>query len=95
MTLQFSARMMHKRGRAGDRMRRCRQCVLDEQAKEAKDGTAAAGLGGGTARAEPVTCTNCEQALPAGAFSRSQLNKLDRGESARCLECVAEALAMG
>ena len=87
--------MMHKRGRAGDRMRRCRQCVADDQTKEAKGGTAAAELGGGAARAEPVTCTSCERPRPAGAFSRSQLHKLDRGEDARCLECVAEALAKG
>ena len=93
MTLQFSARMMHKRGRHGDRMRRCRQCVADDQAKEANDGTA--GAGDDAARAEPVTCTSCELPRPAGAFSRSQLHKLDQGGGARCLECVAAALGQG
>ena len=91
----FSARMLNKRGRHGDRMRRCKQCVAVEQAQEANDSTEAEGQGLGKGDGAEVACTSCERPRPAGAFSRSQLRKLEQGGVARCLECVAAALAQG
>ena len=82
----FSSRMINKRGRHGDRVRRCRQCVAASEAKERssvrpKEGAAAA----------PVTCASCRRAQPVAAYSRTQLQK----EKARCTECVAAALQQG
>ena len=72
-------------------MRRCRECVA---AAEAEVQSSAAAREDGE-DAEPVSCTSCQRAQPAAAFSRTQLQKLAKGGSARCLECVAAALAPG
>ena len=83
---RFSQRMLHKRGRKGDRERRCRQCTAEAEAKQQAE----------TARTvedvdeRDLECAGCELTKPAAAFSRTQRQKLSRGGSARCLECTQQ-----
>ena len=40
---------------------------------------------------EAVECASCHKTQPAAAFSRTQLSKLARGGSARCVTCTASS----
>jgi hypothetical protein len=87
----FSHRMLNKRGRHGDRVRRCRACVSAAEQ---------IGAGGSAPPAVPVqqaqgeaaleiVCGSCCQRLPNSDFSRNQLQKARGGKAARCISCVA------
>ena len=91
----FSQRMLHKRGRHGDRVRRCRACVAAAEATETLQAASRrdADRGGEDMGGAPavVQCASCRQQLPASAFSRSQLSKAEGCQ--RCAECVRESQA--
>ena len=87
----FSNRMTHKRGRHGERVRRCIACteaaalVEQQQATTKSDGVLQNPGASGEQR-----CTVCGLHGPACFFSRNQLSK---GAAARCQKCVrADAL---
>ena len=94
---RFSQRMLHKRGRHGDRVRRCRQCTAEaeatQQAETARSVEREGGIGASKADAcdeRELECAGCELTKPAAAFSRTQVQKLIRGGCARCLKCTQQ-----
>lgn len=92
----FSNRMAHKRGRHGERIRRCTACIDAEE--DAERACAAAKPDGAPrpAASGDVVCACCgARQGPTCFFSRNQLGK---GAAARCQKCVrasAEAGARG
>ena len=86
----FSKRMLNKRGRHGDRVRRCRACVEAalaaeqreaERRRAAPEGSRERSIRGGA----HLECASCLQRLPAAAFSAIELDA-DDGD-ATCLRC--------
>ena len=94
----FSRRMLHRRGRHGERVRRCLDCVAvserTERAEAAQSKCTAPGDTDPTAKARPdpaqevVECAGCAEALRGTEFSRNQLQKARGGKPARCVRCV-------
>ena len=88
---RFSQRMLHKRGRHGDRERRCRQCTAEAEAKrQAEEAKRQGARPVEECDEREIKCADCEQTKPAAAFSRTQRQKLSRGGCARCLECTQQ-----
>ena len=83
---RFSQRMLHKRGRKGDRERRCRQCTAEAEAKQQAESARSVE----DVDERDLECAGCELTKPAAAFSRTQRQKLSRGGCARCLECTQQ-----
>ena len=96
----FSQRMLNKRGRHGDRVRRCLNCVAaaelaerTEQARKLQEtGPESVPAEGAKVRPDPskeeVECAGCGELYKGTAFSRNQLQKARGGKAARCLRCV-------
>eukprot|EP00966_Prymnesium_polylepis_P307938 7116618-Prymnesium_polylepis.1 len=94
----FSSRMLNKRGRHGDRVRRCKACVAaSEQAEHAQvDSSSPAGAqpdapaasGRPDPSQEQVECASCGETLVGTQYSRNQLQKARGGKLARCMQCV-------
>ena len=91
----FSTRMLNKRGRHGERVRRCRACVAAAEEEEHKAAVASGeqpeSANADAASHDPVECGSCGETKLASAYSRTQLGKLKKGGSARCLVCVQQS----
>ena len=83
--------MLNKRGRHGDRVRRCRACVEAalaaeqreaERRRAAPEGSRERSMRGGAF----VECASCMQRLPPAAFAAAELDADD--DDATCLRCA-------
>uniref|UniRef100_A0A7S0EW07 Stc1 domain-containing protein n=1 Tax=Phaeocystis antarctica TaxID=33657 RepID=A0A7S0EW07_9EUKA len=92
--VEFSKKAVEKHRKEPDAPMKCKTCV-EAAAQEERDVAATKTAAGGAAvpagdgPSEGHECSSCKNALPATAFSRSNLSK-GPGKQ-RCSECVAEA----
>lgn len=93
--VEFSKKAVEKHRKEPDAPMKCKTCVeaaAQQERDVAATKTAAAGgaaVPAGEGPSEGHECSSCKSALPAAAFSRSNLSK-GPGKQ-RCLGCVTEA----
>ena len=89
----FSNRMAHKRGRHGERIRRCVACTEAEAAAEQARAAARPDDAPRPGASGERRCACCgARQSPTCFFSRNQLGK---GAAARCQKCVRAAAEAG